>query len=271
MLIQIRDSSQSAIHKGPRKLGDIGFTLVHPFYNEKTRFDKHYEYWINWSSKLKEKIKIVLVDDGSPEPVHTWITPSKNKRLKYFNFTIYRILEDLKWNTPGALNLGFVTAPTEFVLCMDSDCAFSPEQLEKFLEISPREDFVYKFPRKRIGNENENLKNDRYLPCTMLLHKNIFFAVNGFDEDFTGANSGGWAFFDNDFDYKIMQIEYNWGIWHDVIATEWMPSTCGPRLNRTRTEEIINKKLMYQKWNKEIPINRKILNFPWERVYHNVL
>ena len=100
-------------------------------------------------------MRIVLVDDGSPDPVHTWITPSKAKRLAYFDFTIYRILEDLARNTPGALNLGFMTATTEFVLCMDSDCAFAPEQLERLLELVPREDCVYKFPRQRIGTVEE--------------------------------------------------------------------------------------------------------------------
>lgn len=267
MKVQIVGKPKYRDHDGGRSLGDLGFTLVHPFYNEKQRFDLQFETWLEWPERLREKVRIVVIDDGSPSPVLSWLTPSKMKRIGSLKLSIYRVLEDLKWNTPGALNLGFMTAPTEFVLCMDSDCAFNAFYLEKFLHISPREDSIYLFPRKREGEKDENIHNTRYLPCSMLMHKNVFLAVNGFDEDFTGARSGNWGFFDNDFIRKAKTAGYRNYIWRDVEATEWMPSVCGPPLQRERSQEVGNKKLMYQKWNGEVPIGREILRFPWKKVF----
>lgn len=256
-------------HEGPVVLGDAGFTLLHPFYNERERFELQFENWLSWSDEVKSKVQIVLIDDCSSDPVHTWFTPSKIKRLCKLNIIVYRILTDLKWNTPGALNLGFTVAPTSWVLTMDSDCAFDAENIQKFMRAKPLESAVYKFPRQRYGDSSvENLNNYKPLPCAMLMHKNVFWHVGGFDEDFTGERSGGYALFDTYFDKRRASLGYDWYTWYDVLAKEWMPSVASmERPRETRDHYSINKRLMYKKLEEHAPNKTEILRFNWDRTF----
>lgn len=260
---------------GPTTLAEKGLTIVHPFYNEHNRFELQYSNWIQWSNRVRDCVRITLIDDGSPNPVHKYITKNKDKRLSYFNFDIYRIMKNLKWNTPGALNLGLTVAPTEWVLIMDSDCAFDSDNMEKLLDADPEPNAVYKFPRQRVGSETEDLDNTRYLPCTILMHKSLIWKFGGFNEDYTGEYSGGYAFFDTDFDSRIYTTkEHPCFIWNDITAIEWMPSEAdGEIVQRLQKDEKINRKLWHSnkaiaESNQEFHNPTPILRFPWKRTYH---
>jgi hypothetical protein len=201
------------------------------------------------------------------------------KRINELNIGVYRIAENLKWNTPGTLNLGFTVAPDPWVLTMDSDCTFTADDMEKFLVADPVEDAVYKFNRQRFGDESlgENLGNKRYLPCSMLMHKNLFWHVGGFDEDFTGEYSGGYALFDGYFDHRRDALEHPWYIWEDVEAVEWMPSVAPMgREREIRDHYKINKRIMYgkldpeysmAKFGKKLSPRSPMLRFNWERTF----
>ena len=98
-------------------------------------------------------------------------------------------------------------------------------------------------------------------------------------EDFTGKNSGGYGFFDNEFDARAEKLKV-WSernregktfIYKDIIAGEWMPSVCGEPVQRVTETHIINKRLFYKKHDGSIPQNRQILNFPWKLTYSNWL
>jgi len=261
---------------GPDKLENTKLTLVHPFYNEQARFNRQVEVWRNWSDYVRDRVNIIIVDDGSPNPVRNYITPEIDKLLSNFNFSIQRIKKDLKWNTPGALNVGLVEAPTEWVLIMDSDCAFDNENMEKLLKADPESFAVYKFPRQRMGRKGDHLDNRRFLPCTMLFHRSLFLdKVGGFDEDYTGEYSGGYAFFDTDFDERayLFKCENPMFIWNSVTATEWMPSiTKGEIVKRTDKDQNVNRRLLQDKRAKrretlDIKNPGPILRFEYEQVY----
>ena len=273
-------------HCGSKVLKDIGLSVVHPFFNERERFNLQFENWLAWSDEVKAKVQIIIIDDCSPSPVHSWLTNSKRKRVNQLNLGIYRITTDLEYNTPGALNLAFTVAPTEFVLTMDSDCAFKPDQMIKFLDAEPLQDAIYKFNRRRIGDSNavdlkdaigypwdEKLGLTRYLNCSMLMHKNLYWNLGGFDEDFTGARSRGYGYFDNDFDKRVIKVGYPMYVWEDVTAIEWMPSVSnGEVAIRTGRQERRNHLLMkrkngFYKDKKIEPQNREILRFQWERTF----
>ncbi len=257
-------------HNGPVRLGDTGFTMLHPFYNERERFELLVENWITWSDEVKRKVQIVLIDDCSPSPVHTWFTPDVVSRLGGLNIVVYRITTDLQWNTPGALNLGFTVAPTPWVLTMDSDCTFNAEDIEKFLDANPTEDAYYRFRRQRQGDgcKAENLMNTAPLPCSFLMHKNIFWHVGGFDEEFTGSRSGGYAIFDGYFHLRCANLGYMRYLWLDVTAIEWMPSVASmERPKENRSHYRINKKIMYAKREGTLPVKTEILRFDWDRTF----
>jgi hypothetical protein len=262
---------------GPSRLHTTGVTLVHPFYGEQARFENQYKLWLDWPDSVKRLVNIVLIDDGASNPIHTWITPSKLKRINDLNLTVYRITQDLKWNTPGALNLGFTVAPDPWVLIMDSDCAFDGKNWQKLLDQKPVEEATYQFPRQRIGDKTEDTDNRRYLPCTILIHKNTVWKMGGFDEDFTGEYTGGYAFFDSDLFLRFKEESVPNYIWNGITATEWMPSQSnGEIVQRTQREERLNRQIMYRKQRQRAgteegsPRNTQILRFPWKRTFRSV-
>ena len=267
--------------EGPATLEDTRLTLVHPFYNEKARFERQVEIWRGWSEYVRDRVDIVVIDDGSPNPVAGYITDEIDEVLSGLNIAIYRITKDLKWNTPGALNLGLEVAMTDWVLIMDSDCAFSNEHMETLLQADPEPFAVYKFPRHRIGDASlgENLDNRRFLPCTMLFHRSLFMdKVGGFDEDYTGEYSDGYAYFDTDFDERAWALQHihPMFIWNAVTATEWMPSAAGNEIvDRTVAHESKNRDILYAKRRYRAETGdvynpSPILRFEWERTYRRV-
>lgn len=252
---------------GLTSLHTSGLTLIHPFFGETERFDKLFEIWRSYSGKVKESLNIVVIDDCGDPAIHTLMPKSRLKRCD-FNLSIYRITTPLWRNTPGALNLGLMCSDTPWSLIMDSDCTFVAEEMEKVMALRPRSNWIYHFDRTRVTRDAHWAENTRFLPCTILMPKPIFLDVAGFDEDFTGEYSRGWAFFDNHFNWKVRMHDYWAGIPKWITATEYMPDEVGPRLPRNRDEERINKKLMYAKKEGKIPNSSRMLRFDWERTLH---
>lgn len=257
-------------HGGDKTLEEMGgLSLIHPFYKDRRRFDLQFDNWRTWSERVKRNVRIHLIDDCAPSPVHTWIGEKRRRIVEEegIDLSVYRITTDLKWNTPGALNLGFTVASQPWVLTMDSDCAFTNDKMEHILSCNPSKEVVYRVGRIRV--EKDGTYPMRYLQCTMLMHKDLFWSVGGFDEDFTGERSGGYGFFDDDFNNRVEKAGYPWYVIKDCPALEWMPSYYGePIVQRDHdTHHKINRRIKNHKALGRIPQNRQILNFEWERVF----
>lgn len=247
-----------------------GLSIVHPVYDDFSRLPYHYAVWRKYKPESMARLNIVLVDDHSKHPLMGTLDVTVAENLH-----VYRISDNLKWNTPGALNLGITQAPDEWVLCMDSDCMLFPDMLEKLLDQSPDPEKFYYFKRKRICNTSaEKAALDRYLPCAILTTKTAFLKIGGFDEDYTGAYSGGYGFFDTDLENRIkaqrLRMQYN-----DIRITEYMEDIVGPNVHTredVRNSDKINKKIYYnkiEKRTKEGPQSTfgPLCRFRWKKVY----
>lgn len=248
------------------RLRDLGLSLIHPFYNDKARLRYHIANWKQYSPEVMRSLQIILVDDGSKVPLIDW---ADFKSLDLKNLHIYRITKDLKWNTPGALNLGITQAPTDWVTIMDSDCLFEPAFIEKLMDFKPDPGVVYHYHRDRVTNSPhlKTVKVGQFLPCAMLMHKDAFYTVGGFDEDFTGENSGGYGFFDTDFSHRV-KLKMRRDVVPDVVVLEYMEDIVGPNVQtvtRVRNKWKTNKKLWYDKINGIVPRNRELLRFQWRK------
>jgi hypothetical protein len=270
-----------------------GVSLIHPYYKDTRRLELQFGIWKDWSPRVCANVDITLVDDGSPTPLE--LTPDQKKLVadKGLRIAIFRILKDIRYNTPGALNLGVTVAPKPWVLFMDTDCFFESKYWEMILDLKHDDFILSKFNRQRYGTtETPNvLNNHRFLPCTMLMHKQVFWNTGGFDEDFNfEGTAGGYGLFDTFFDHCATwkghwsdseYIDFPAGIknprhhvYADIIAGEWMPSICGdtnaPRGPGGTLEAKMVKlgKILYNsKRLREVPRNLQILNFPWKKVY----
>lgn len=244
-------------------LKDLGLTLVYAFYNnEEKRLAIQCAAWNGYPEDIRAKLSINLVDDGSK--VQLMIKPHP------LNLSIYRIKEDIKWNTPGALNLGVLEAPTDWVITLDSDCILDNDAITRLMtELSPDPRSVYYFEKtKRIYKDKVVYR--RYHPCASLMHKETFKIIGGFDEDFVGARSGGYAVWDRDFEDRITKTTdkfYRTSIMN-VTITEFMPDVTGGTVQPNNVQDYFDRNLevMRNKGLGRMPRNRKLLNFEWEKV-----
>ena len=255
-----------------------GISLIHPFYNDEKRLELQVDNWMTWPDEICKLVDVTLIDDHSDRPLKIDKKAWKKLRNKGLQVRIFRIENNLKWNTPGALNLGFTVAPKKWALTMDSDCFFDADNMRKLLfTFRPRTDRIWKFKRKRYGTTEPKswLENNRWLPCTMLMSKEIFFRVGGFDEDFTGHYTGGYGMFDTYFDRCAKELGYRRAIAEGIIAGEWLPSISGepvfPDLisnpHSERETFLINKRLFTTKVDTVDFKHRenRILRFRWRQ------
>ena len=267
---------------GDKTLRELGLTLMHPFFGEEKRLLKLFEILDAWSDDLKDNVQIILIDDHGTPSVKDMIS---DKTMDY-NLSVYRIQDDLKFNTPGALNLGMMLAATPWILTMDSDCTFEPDVMQKLLDFKPEQKNVYHFFRNRITDDPKKIGNVRVLPCTLLLHKDAFIEVNGFDEDYTGewstelmkhvpgyensADVEGYATFDNAFMSSVDVAGYGRIHQRGYIVDEWMPDKVGTKVLYSFRETLFNKRLFRAKLNGFLPFSTDMLRFKWKRVMHNI-
>lgn len=260
------------LHKGSgaKTLEKRGLTIIHPFYNDDVRLRYQIENWKTWPSDVLENVKVIIVDDHSDTPVHSLYAGNEVPGL---DLRIYRIQDNLKFNTPGALNLGVSMSNTGYFVFMDSDCMLERPAIEKLLTLRPDPCFHYWFPRKRVTNVESPAKyNVRYLPCAILTNKTIWEMVGGMDEDFTGEWSGGYAYFDSYLQWSLFQHRFAKALLQDVPITEYLEDIVGPNVQqregvKASREHRTNKKIMYGKIRGDYESNPKQLRFRWDRTY----
>jgi hypothetical protein len=242
-------------------------TLIHPFFGEKKRFALQFDHWMSLSEELKNRLNIVVVDDHGTPSVESLMTDERKAKCD-FNLTILRIDDDIKYNTAGALNLGIIISATPWVLIMDSDCAFL-DNMQEILDLKPHRNRFYKFNRQRITEDKAKEAVTRYLPCTILMYKDMFLDINGFDEDFCNATVDGYGHFDIFFSQRAIKAGYKQGQIKTIPATEWMEDIVGDKVQRGEKAGIRNRKLGYRKNGGEVPISTDMLRFKWHVAFRN--
>ena len=121
---------------------------------------------------LKEKhpeTRVVIVDDGYPEPLEV-----------LEGIDVYRILEDIPWNMPGAKNLGFHVSEG-WIICADIDHLVTRENIDEILKLEKVRGRIYFLGRKDVITGDESHHCGEFL-----IHKDDFELVGGYDEEFSG-------------------------------------------------------------------------------------
>lgn len=175
-------------------------TLIVPFYRNCAMLAEQVRNW----NFYPESIRIILVDDGSPEEAFPIVmehaTPETLARLE-----VYRINQDIPWNRGGARNLGAKRCNTAWMLHIDIDHILPPHCAEILALWHSAPVRWYRFPRYRRGRADETrLKDaipesqdygqihphvDSYL-CT----RDMYWKAGGYNEDFSGCLGGGSPF-----------------------------------------------------------------------------
>lgn len=132
---------------------------------------------------------------------------------------VINIYPDIRWGNARARNIGAANARFNYLLFIDVD-----HTLKLPFVINPKDDCAYKF--KRVLHKTE------WHPNCMMMHKDIFYEVGGYDERFCG----NYGYEDRYFDWKIRR---KYPIVHSENELEVLNGG-GVELGRDKT---INKRL----------------------------
>lgn len=179
------------------------FTLIFPYYRNPLMLQFHLE--MVWGM-YPAGIKVIVVDDGSPDPARPVIERSLDQGYcEALDLRLYRITVDLPWNREGARNLGAHVAETEWIVQLDIDHTLAPTSAAALLAFKPNPDRWYRLTRFRVGEADETRLKDK-LPRearygrvkphidSYLMRRAAYLDLGGYDEDFVGCLGGGTNF-----------------------------------------------------------------------------
>ena len=145
-------------------------------------------------NKYPPGVKVICVDDGSPEPALPIIIENC---LASPWVELYRITTDIKWNRGGARNLGADRATTDWILQADIDHILPADAAVELLNFNVDPKRWYRFPRWRMGRADETRKKDKIGEDqeyhrhphvdSYLVRRSAYLKVGGYNEDFSGA------------------------------------------------------------------------------------
>jgi predicted glycosyltransferase involved in capsule biosynthesis len=229
------------------------FTVIHTYYNERSLLETQLERWNVYNTP----IKIILIDDGSQEvpaeEVLRGVSFSEN-----IDFSLYKVTEDIGFNSHGCRNLGARLANTEWLVFLDIDYTIQPSHLIKLQRESLAENTWYEMNAKFNGHGDPYVALNQFI-----IPKKLYLESGGYDESFVPFHTG-----DREFLSRLSSS-------YDTKNLEWLNLTCrrGGRKAVIVDDAAIpvyddEKMIFYtRKFDPTniTPIEQRI-NFDWERV-----
>lgn len=156
-------------------------TLIFPYYKNAGMLKRQLEVVNNYPKGVRRNLNLIVVDDASPlgYRAEEAIKPSDCKDI---NFSLYRILTNLRWNWLQARNLGAKEATTEWVLLTDIDHVVPASVLEFIMNADLSSKCFYTFGRKR---EVDGATYKPH-PNSYLMTKELYWKIGGYDETMAG-------------------------------------------------------------------------------------
>lgn len=172
-------------------------TLVVPYYRNCAMLRRQIQEW----ELYPEGVRIILVDDGSPEAAKPIVENTATPRLQQ-RIHLYRIMVDIPWNREEARNLGALQAQTRWIVQIDIDHLLPAASAKNLVQFEAHSNHWYRFPRWRKGKADETRNKDaigrdvafgQIHPHidSYLISKKLYWLVDGYDLLFSGCLGGG--------------------------------------------------------------------------------
>lgn len=163
-------------------------TLVMPYYRNPNMLSLQYQTWSKWPKRLRDRVAIILVDDGTPDLDEAAINVPRPAKLP--DLSIYRVLEDRPWHQHAARNLGAHVAEDGWMLMTDMDHVFPELSLEALFRSLDdlHKTTVYMPHRVEADTGLPTMKNGQLKPHpnSFILTRGTYWHIGGYDEDFCG-------------------------------------------------------------------------------------
>ncbi|RPH72730.1 MAG: glycosyltransferase family 2 protein [Myxococcaceae bacterium] len=156
-------------------------TLVLAYYDNPNMLKRHLDEWAAYPPVLQDRVKVVLVDDGSPRwdaatAIWQWGQQSP------IGTKLYRVVPNIPWNQDGARNLAMQNVETEWAFLTDMDHLVPRDQLLSIFQMDVRSGTYY-MPNQVLTN---GTSLERPHPNSYLMRAEDFWSMGGYDEDFAG-------------------------------------------------------------------------------------
>lgn len=166
-----------------------GLTVIFPYYMNPEMLKKQFEVFNSYSKAARRILQLIVVDDGSPigtraEEILDDLQPNG------FDFRLYRILTDLRWNWLQCRNLGAKEAVKDWLLLTDIDHIIPVETMEKLATTDFDHRSFYTFARKNYTDKSPYHPH----PNSYLMTRKRYWRIGGYDETFAGnyGTDGMW-------------------------------------------------------------------------------
>ena len=192
-------------------------TIIQTYYNERFYLETQIERWNNYNTP----INIILIDDGSQ------IEPAENVLKEHtindnINFSLYRVTEDIGFNSHGCRNLGARLAKSNWLLFQDIDYTLQPSDLKRLQTETLDLNSWYELNAKFQGRGNPYMALNQFL-----IPRKLFLDSGGYDESFVPFHYG---------DRELLsQLENE----YQKINLDWLVLTCRRGGRKPRVDETI--------------------------------
>lgn len=231
-------------------------TIIQTYYNERFHLETQIERW----NHFKTPVNIILIDDGSQKE------PAENVLREHtindnINFSLYRVTEDIGFNSHGCRNLGANLAQSNWLLFLDIDYTLQPLHLERLQNETLDLNSWYELNAKFQG------RGDTYIALNQfLIPRKLFLDSGGYDESFVPFHYG---------DRELLShLEKK----YQKLNLDWLVLTCRRGGRKAKVDNTI-KIPVYDDENmvfhtpgmdlKRIVHTDTKLNFPWEEIVIN--
>lgn len=244
-------------------------TIIMAVYGQPLMLREQFLAITAYPQHVRERLNVVVVDDCGTPPVDVGTVTCLAQIVK--SAKLFRVEQDIPWNQMGARNLG-VQQSSGHCLLIDPDMVFDGAMIERMIEAAKKlaRGHVVKWGLKHVSSG----KLDMTSPNTWLIHREDFFAVGGYDEDFAGNK--GWSDVQFlDLMRAVYKIENRPDLFANFHGTDSVPDAMVKSLDRSTAA---NKKKRLKKvaqaraaggWARWAKTRRDVprIRFPWKQLY----
>lgn len=156
-------------------------TLIQTYYNEPEDLQRCIDQW----NHITSDIEIILVDDGSIKlPAADVI--AKNKIRDNISFSLYRVTEDIGFNSHGCRNLAAKVAEGDWLLFIDIDHTINPGDVDKLVNDTVLESYSwYKLNTYYRDPAKKSLTLNQYV-----VDPTLYWDAGGYNESYVRFHMG---------------------------------------------------------------------------------
>ena len=245
------------------------------YYNEPIWF----RYWYNIFKKFHHNganIRLNICDDGSQkQPISYFF----EKNPPFPNMRLFKVKEDIGFNSHGARNLLMQQTQTEWNLMTDIDRHYPLKTLYSIIEeesINNLKKGMYYSLKELTRSSKDGFSINEYVAS-----RTDFWKTGGYDEEFTNIHWGDRYFLDTLNYVAKRKTKKNWEVryvrharnvtYQDIPITQYPDdnSLIHPTKIWVDQETRHGLKKLVQERNKthEGRMSKKVVNFDWEQVF----